>query len=71
MERTENADGTVTHKATKPGEDLRNFDADGRFICNEDHPWSGNRDDAPHGVRHVDATTEDGTTTCPHCNASW
>jgi len=68
MERTENADGTVTHKATKPHEDMRNFTPTGRFICNADHPWSGNREDAPKGVRHENAPDEG---PCPDCGASW
>lgn len=67
MKRTENEDGTVTHKATKPTEDLRHFDVDGRFICNEEHPWSGKREDTPRGVRHVDATDQG----CPHCGVTW
>lgn len=67
MERTENADGTVRHKATKPGEDMRNFDAAGRFVCNAEHPWSGNREDAPGGVSHVDSKDRK----CPNCGSSW
>ena len=67
MERIENDDGTVTHRATKPNEDMRNFDSNGRFICNADHPWSGKRTDAPLGVRHEAAVERH----CPHCLASW
>lgn len=67
MERTENPDGTVQHKATKPDEDMRNFDVNGRFICNADHPWPGVMKDTPNGVRHENAEDR----SCPDCGASW
>ena len=81
MERTENQDGTVEMKAA-PGEDLRHFDVNGRFTCNPDHPWSGNREDAPNGVRHENASEvgeqEDGypggdivTYECADCGHRW
>jgi hypothetical protein len=41
----------------KPGEDLRVTmrAVCSRFQCTAATPWSGRREDAPNGVRHVDA----------------
>lgn len=60
-----------TLKAPK-GQDLRHFDARGRFNCTAEHPWSGDRADAPQGVNHANATEgDDGAWNCPDCGANW
>lgn len=69
---TVGADGTVDVelRATEAGEDLRDV-VGRRFVCTAVRPWSGRREDAPHGVSHADAVQRDGMWSCPNCGASW
>jgi hypothetical protein len=65
--------GVEVHRRAGPGEDLRTVPIapEGRVPCTAERPWSGNRADAPRGVRHVDAQADGGEFACPHCGTRW
>lgn len=72
MDYQKTSETTARMKATKPGEDLRNFDADGRFICNADHPWDHDTESAPKGVRHEETEAiDDFRVQCTSCGVKF
>ena len=57
-------DGLV---AVADGVDLRDFTPSGRRRCTATKPWDGNRDSAPYGVQHEEASD----TSCSACGTDW